>query len=407
MAVVLKNTTEYAKQFFADIATGTPDASQSRFVQFSLADITITRLKQFIGLSINMDLFNKINAKDYWSTKYPSQHLPFFAKVMSYHLFSLLSTVLHVGQLNVSENGHSEFHISNNMRPILDALNAAFKHHFVPSQEVSIDQCTASLNNWTVFSQNKTHSFYGIRKLCCAKTGYVIHAELHSGKGLSREQLVVNLMQNSQLLNRGYHLFTDSTWTSLKLAPTLLNKGTMLTGVVCRNARGLPSDMPLRLNAGEVENYRRGNALLVSFQQKAREKPVLMLSSCLGAGMEQHKPKAIAEYNKFMGAVSHADRTTHRALMEQPSKKHSQKLFLHLVETALLNAYVLYSSNTDNNVLSRLDFIASVVESLCEESNTHQPCPLPPDRTSEPPPKKCRRMVSVLLPSLTVKLTRC
>ena len=405
MAVVLKNTTEYAKQFFADIAKGTPDACQSRFVQFNLADITITRLKQFIGLSINMDLFNKINSKDYWSTKRPSQHLPFFAKVMSYHQFSLLSKVLNVGHLNVSENGHSELDVCKKMRPILDALNAAFKHHFVPSQEVSIDQCTASLKNWTVFSKNKRQSFFCIRKLCCAKSGYVIHAELYTGKGLSREQQVVDLMQNSQLLNRGYHLFTDSTYTSLQLAATLCNKGTMLTGVVCRNAQGLPSDMPLRMNAGEVAYYyfQQGNALLVSFQQRARETPVQMLSSCLGAGMEQHKPKAIAEYNKFMGAVSHVDRTTHHALMEQPSKKHSQKLFLHLVETALLNAYVLYSSNTDHSVLSRLDFIASVVESLCEESNTQQPCPLPPDRTSEPPPKKCKRMVSVLLPSLTVK----
>ena len=372
MAAVLKNTNEYAKKFFADIAKGTSDA---RFQHFSLADITMTRLKQFIGLSINMDLFKKIKVKDYWSTKYPSQYLPFFAEVMSYRLFSLLSKVLHVGQVNVSESCHSESDIGNRMRPILDALNAAFKHHFVPSQEVSVDHCTASLNNWSVFSQNKRHLFFGIRKLCCAKSGYVIHAELYTGKSLSREQIAMDLMQNSQLLNRGYHLFTDSTCTSLQLAASLHNKGTMLTGVVCSNARGLPNDMPLRMNAGEVAYYyfHQGNALLVSFQRRRRERPVLMLSSCLGAGMDNQKPRSIAAYNKFMGAVSHADRTTHQALVDQASKKHSQKVFLRLVETALLNAYVLYSSNTDTSVLCRNDYIASVVEGLCEDPNTPQP----------------------------------
>ena len=72
------------------------------------------------------------------------------------------------------------------------------------------------------YMPNKCHSRFGIKKfeLCDALSGYVLHVELYAGKDFplpcemgQAHGVVMDLMQKANLLNKGYHLFTDNIYT--------------------------------------------------------------------------------------------------------------------------------------------------------------------------------------------------
>ena len=60
----------------------------------------------------------------------------------------------------------------------------------------------------------------------------------------------MDLMRKCHLLNKGYHLFTDNFYTKPLLARILDTEGTLLTGTVRSNSKGLPA-IPAKLNEAE------------------------------------------------------------------------------------------------------------------------------------------------------------
>ena len=144
------------------------------------------------------------------------------------------------------------------------------------------------------YMPNKRHSRFGIKKfeLCEALTGYVMHVELYAGKDFpihsdmgQAHAVVMKLLREANVLNKGYYLFTDNFYTKPVLATELSAANTLLTGTVCHNSRGLPV-LPGRLDIGESVNYRSGDMMLVAWREKkSQKKPVLVLSTSEGAGM--------------------------------------------------------------------------------------------------------------------------
>ena len=173
--------------------------------------------------------------KAYWSRKNSSQYVPFFATVMSYRMFALFQRVLHVGPVGMK--------------------NRVVYLQYMP---------------------NKRHSRFGIKKfeLCEATTGYVLHVELYAGKDFSihsdigqAHAVVMKLLREADVLNKGYHLFTDNYYTKPVLAREPSAASTLLTGTVRHNSRGLPA-LPGRLDIGESVSYRSGELLLVAWREK-------------------------------------------------------------------------------------------------------------------------------------------
>ena len=190
----------------------------------------------------------------------------------------------------------------------------------------------------------------------------MLHVELYAGKDFpihsdmgQAHGVVMDLMRKANLLNKGYHLFTDNFYTKPVLATTLMQAGTLLTGTVQANSRGLPT-LPTKMDVGEVLNYRRQGMLLVAFREKrSQRKPVLMPS-------------------KYMGGVDLSDRKIYHVSAERPSKRYWKKIFFNLLDMALLNSFELYYANTDVvQRLNRHDFMCSVLESLCAAEEADEP----------------------------------
>jgi len=394
LQTILRNTRTYAAKLLTDLAPWIAQHPSSRLTRWSLQDVTMPTLKRYLGLCINMGLIRKKNAEDYWSKKNPSQLTPFFATVMAYNKFAMMQRFLHVGVLDTPRRDQQGFDPWSKVRPVLDAVNTSFKQYFVPRQHLSIDESMVGMKNRIAYLQympNKRHSRFGIKKfeLCDAVNGYVLHVELYAGKDFTiRSELgqahavVIDLLTKANVLNKGYHLFTNNFYTKPALAQTLLASQTLLTGTVRANSKGLP-ELPRKMNISEVRNYRRQGMLLVAFREKkSQQKPVLLLSTGEAAGMTEvttaagrvkQKPKVIAAYNKFMGGVDLSDRKIYHVSAERPSKRYWKKIFFNLMDMALLNSYELYKVNTDDKERkSRHDYLASVVESLCAVDDAPQ-----------------------------------
>ena len=77
-----------------------------------------------------------------------------------------------------------------------------------------------------------------------------------------------------------------------------------------------------------------------------------------------NKPMCVIEYNKYMGGVDLKDQLLETFLLERKRQKAwYKKLFNHLVNTAVLNAYILYckAGNKKDHLLFRINLVNKII----------------------------------------------
>lgn len=242
-------------------------------------------LNKFLGLCLLMGVIRKKKLASYWTTK-ECERVPFVNSVMSINKFMLISCMFHLNDpANEVQRGHDGYDPWYKVRPVLEELNRTFKQFYVPRQQVSIDESMIGMKNRCCFIQfmpNKRHCRFGIKKfqLCDSRNGYVCHVELYPGKALDvvhdegqAHAVVMRLMQNCNLLNKGHHLFTDNFYTKPRLADELFDRDTLLTGTVRANSRGLCDDIKqARVDVGEAMYHRQGHKLCHVSRKEIAEK---------------------------------------------------------------------------------------------------------------------------------------
>lgn len=131
---------------------------------------------------------------------------------------------------------------SSRFRPLLSFINRQFSRFIIPDREVCVDETLMGTKGHTVMRQyipSKAAKF-GIKfwMLCESATGFILQMSVYRGKEfelvpagqLQGTQVVIDLMNSANLLNRGYHVFCDSFFCSLNLATRLLEYNTYVTG---------------------------------------------------------------------------------------------------------------------------------------------------------------------------------
>ncbi|VDH92077.1 Hypothetical predicted protein [Mytilus galloprovincialis] len=211
-----------------------------------------------------------------------------------------------------------------------------------------------------------------------AVTGYCFHFNVYKGKRydptpageLQGSYVVISLLRAACLLNKWYHVFCDSFFTSLSLAKRLLNLHTYTTGTV-RSNRPLPNLIKsVKLRASQSMFMRQQEILVCAFKEKEKRKNVKMLSTRYNAELVvNRKPKMITEYNKFMGGVDLNDMLTSFYEDGRKSTKMWKKIVFNIIHRMVINAYILYQQNSDN-AKSRLHFIQLLIDDLSEDHMT-------------------------------------
>lgn len=386
-SLMVRETNAYANKQIEEATNAGTLTPNSRLRKWK--ETSIHEMKKFMALLINMGLNFKQNMENYWSSA-SSQRIPFFPDTMSLHRFQALRSMFHISSLRFipkGELGHDPWY---KVRHFYELMNGYFKVHFVPGQNISLDESMIGMKNRCSFIKympNKRHARFGIKKfeVCDSKTGYVVHSELYSGKTFLEgnpnvaftQKVVMHLLTECHLLNKGYHLYTDNYYTKLPLAKELLEKDTYLTGTVNKRSKELSKNvLQAKLEPESSIYFRRQGTLLVGYKQKKKRKPVYLITTGYPAddrmikskksGIEAIKPSLINEYNLHMGGVDSKDKSIYHSTCTRATKKYWKKIFENFLDMALLNSYILYLSNTDQP-MKRYNFMVSIVESLVSD----------------------------------------
>ncbi|XP_046827578.1 piggyBac transposable element-derived protein 4-like [Vespa crabro] len=140
---------------------------------------------------------------------------------------------------------------------------------------------------------------------------------------------VLNLLKDSNCLNKGYHIFVDNFFTSVELARYLYSMDTYLTGTIRRNKKCIPDNLK-EANVNEVKYFRNNEILFCAYREKKSVKnPILLISTKAekqnvtitknrhGREIRSTKPAIIQSYNAFMGGVDESDKMLYTCLNEE------------------------------------------------------------------------------------------
>ena len=162
-------------------------------------------------------------------------------------------------------------------------------------------------------------------------------------------------------------------------------------GTVRLNRRGIPKPFQAqKLKRGKVTSFQNGVITGMKWMDK---RPVTVLSTIHDISMSTisrrnrlapggietvQKPTMIVDYNTFMGGVDKADQLVTYYGFSHHSKKWWKRAFVHLLDTTMVNAYLLYCSTvrSTSQRLTHVDFRLSVAMALIEKSELPS-APLP------------------------------
>ncbi|CAL7937381.1 unnamed protein product [Xylocopa violacea] len=155
-------------------------------------------------------------------------------------------------------------------------------------------------------------------------------------------------------LGKGHTVITDNWYTSPRLYTLLHKNKTNAFGTVRKSRKEMPH-MDEKLKRGEICYESTDILLAMKWHDK---KEVWILSSAHAAtlietekrdyrtGLNKKKLSCIADYNSNMGAVDRVDMILSTLNSVRKSVKWYKKLFFHLLDLAIYNAYILYQNST-------------------------------------------------------------
>ena len=186
--------------------------------------------------------------------------------------------------------------------------------------------------------------------------------------------------------NKGHHIYVDNFYTSPTLFNSLWKVDTGACGTLRCNRTGTPMDIrkPPRLAKGDIITARDEKLFFLKWKDK-REVTILTTlhddsliskrrrtSSVPGGFEEILKPKAVEQYNKYMGGVDKLDQFLAYYGFSRRTFKWWRKAFFSLLDIAIINAYILYfHSHQTGRKLTHLQFRVQLAKELLHEAS-HQ-----------------------------------
>uniref|UniRef100_A0A8C5W7D9 PiggyBac transposable element-derived protein 4 n=1 Tax=Leptobrachium leishanense TaxID=445787 RepID=A0A8C5W7D9_9ANUR len=344
--------------------------------------VTKDDIWKFLGLIILQGVVGKPLQKWYWTTN-KLLATPFFGTVMPEYRFSLIMKFLHF------EN-NEEFNETTLPSPklkkiweVYQMILKNFQRSYVPERDISIDESLMAYKgrlSWVQYIASKRARF-GVKSymLCESSTGYIWNSFIYTGKetqfnpkysnyGMATSS-VLSLIE--PLLNQGYCVTTDNFYTSPELYEFLLQNKTDAYGTVRANQRNMPPMFGnMKLETGELVAWQKGKMMALRWRDK---KDVCLMSTVHNTstvmvrakgGKEITKPQVVMDYNNTMGGVDRADQAMiFYPAMRKQQKKFYKKIFRHLLEQCLWNAYILLNKKSDKPVIHS-DFIWKVAECI-------------------------------------------
>jgi len=128
---ITADTNAYAKEKIAN-------KTVSRFsIWHEWYDVVEEEMLAFLGLIINMGVIHLPSVKDYWSQQFVCR-VTFFGEVFTRKRFLQIFWMLHLE--TVSNSDHSLRTRTQKVSNFLNYIDARFREHFIPGQNLSVDE---------------------------------------------------------------------------------------------------------------------------------------------------------------------------------------------------------------------------------------------------------------------------
>ena len=182
---------------------------------------------------------------------------------------------------------------------------------------------------------------------------------LNTSKGLTYA-VVMKLVEG--LEHKGHHLYCDNYYSSPALFNDLRQLGIGACGTVRLNRRGLPEKITSKsaMTKGDVRSKTEKGLHSMKWMDK---QAVSMISTIHDSSMVSsqrrskfadgghesvQKPQCVVEYNSHMGGVDLSDQLVTYYNFAHRTVKWWRRVFFHLLETSIVNAYVMYTESTQS-----------------------------------------------------------
>lgn len=336
--------------------------------------VTAYDMKCFVSHLLIMGLVRKPSIESYWSKKGLDQ-TPFFGKFMSRRRFQEILSNFHVADdSNNPPRGQPGHNPLAKIQPFIDMTRDTFLAAYSPGKNISIDEGCCPWKGRLVFKQynpRKPARFHiKLFQVSDPVTGYVVHYSVYTGEGSclrdgialdcqagTTTKTVLTLAHDSKILNKGHNLYFDNYFTSPELLEELWSKGTPACGTARHRVgaplamkMGKPQKKELKMKSGDCFYRRKGNLLAFKWEQKRTVYMMTTLHDAVlsytgkkerGTGEPIYKPKAVIDYTKHMGGVDLSDQLMNYYHFLRRSCKWWRKLWVHLFNMTVMNAYVL------------------------------------------------------------------
>ena len=311
----------------------------------------------------------------------------------------------------VSDPQQDEHHKEDKMdkiRELWDSFIGRCKAHYWPSREVGLDEAIKKFKGRCSFKQyikNKPVR-WGIKVfcVCCSATGYLWNAAFYLGK---TEEPDANAKETSAttkavlhilepLAHKNHIVHMDNFYTSIPLFSALWKMGIQACGTVRTNRKGLCPQVAIKKSEessfkkqpGMIRWASRGALCFIAWFAK---RPVHILTNCYlptsageigqvlqwfteaGAKIQKliNRPPAVKFYNMYMGAVDLFDQLRSYIKLDLPCNKFWHPMFWFVVESALVNSWVLYKATRESASLpleyTHLQFRKSIAMALAAQ----------------------------------------
>lgn len=380
--IIVNETNRFAEQYLEK-----KYPRQSAREKYGWAPVDSDEMWVFFAILIYQAMVIKPKQRWYWS-KNKIVETPFVNNLMTLKRFERIMKFLHFSN---NEAYDPLTHPNPKLRKIYEiftAINDKFEALYKPERDISIDESLMGFKgrlSWKQYIPSKRARF-GLKfyMMCESESGYILKTILYTGKETEKDDTykeygvtgAIVMALSEKLLKKGHCLIMDNFYNSPDLFDLLLNNKTDAYGTLRSNRKGLPSDFSkTKLRKGESACWVKEGMMVMKWCDK---KEISLISTCHDVSFKEVQPKfgpsklkpaVVSDYNLKMGGVDKADQQmASYTIMRNQQKKCYKKLFRHLLDQCLFNAYVLHKKYREK----RQEHLSFYMQVMIQIVQTHQ-----------------------------------
>ena len=348
-------------------------------------------MQSFIGMLIAMGIHKLPSIKDYWS-QHALLGVPGITRGMPRKRFLSILSHLHLNDNSKMPTRDSlQFDKLYKVRTLLGRIKDNSQTNYYPHQQLAVDEAMILFKGRSTLKQymplKPCKRGYKSWCMCDSYNGYMYNIDIYAGKsvvGSNEDGLGTRVVKSMMepLYDRGHHIYMDNFFSNVELAKFLEGRNTYTIGTARVNSKGWPLALKnVKALTKELERGDHRSAMVLDSVQcqiwKDKKAVAFINTVCSSTAQTQvlrrNKdgsrvsvpwPESVKLYNSYMGGVDLFDARRKNYSSSRKSKKWWLRIFYFLLDTAVVNNYILYKEKGGTKSLALKEFILDVAEHL-------------------------------------------